>query len=117
MVPPHGSKVSALLVKHIPSATLTLTETAALSGLVEHSNQSKWISKGAIAFMVIGGLIQAIASFGNVNGLANFGSSRLSDASAAGEGGFWTAMIIIESLMWFVSVAGYCFGGYRLFTA
>ena len=91
----------------------------ALSGLAEHSNQGKWIAKAAIAFMIVAGLVQAFAGFANVNGFANLASQRLEDAREedSGAAGYWTAMSIIEPLLWLATVGGFGFGGYRLAVA
>jgi len=68
--------------------------------------------------MIIAALIQAFGDFGNVNGLANLGSDRLQSARDSGKGaaGYWTAVCVLEPLMWLATCGLYGFGTYKMFT-
>jgi len=80
-------------------------------GLADAETGGLFWSKVAMVILLILALVQALADFGNVNGLANLGAARLGDGRDESKGGgqFWTAMTVVESIAW-LGVTG--LGGY-----
>lgn len=87
-------------------------------GLADAETSGLFWSKIVMIVLLILSLVQALGDFGNVNGLANLGASRLSDArdESSGGGQFWTAMSIVESLAWLGSIGVGGYASYLLWT-
>ena len=82
-------------------------------GFADNSTMAKMIAKVGSGCIVILLFIMVLGAFGNINGFVNLGSDRIKAVAAAGDGGagaaqLWTAMCVIESLLWMTNAA--CFG-------
>jgi hypothetical protein len=80
-------------------------------GFADNSTMAKMVAKVGSGCIVILLFIMVLGAFGNINGFVSLGSDRIKAVAAAGEGGaaqLWTAMCVIESLLWMSNAA--CFG-------
>lgn len=87
-------------------------------GLADPSPTFKRRGLVVLAILLVCAFLQAILGGGNTNGLGNLGSARMDAAVAADLGivGYWTAMVVIESLVWFGNVGIGGFALYRIWT-
>eukprot|EP00753_Platysulcus_tardus_P010708 PLAT2983.1.p1 GENE.PLAT2983.1~~PLAT2983.1.p1 ORF type:complete len:209 (+),score=65.87 PLAT2983.1:294-920(+) len=76
---------------------------------VAPSSRTRYVA--ASVLMIILMFVQSLLSSGNVNGWANFGSARFSNAPSAA--GYWTFAILLESLLW---TGGFIFAAYNFVT-
>jgi len=87
-------------------------------GLADAELSGLFWAKICMVIIVLLAVIQALGDFGNVNGLANLGADRLSEARDVGKGigSFWTAMSVIESLGWVAVVVMGSYTSYLVWT-
>jgi hypothetical protein len=79
---------------------------------------NKMYGFGALVALLIFSLVLAFGGFAHVNGFGNFGSERFLALEKADKGlaGYWTAMIVIESIGWIAATVIGAYGGYIAFT-
>ena len=83
-------------------------------GFADNSTMAKMIAKVGAACIVILLFIMVLGAFGNINGFVSLGSDRIKAVALSGDGGgggaaqLWTAICVIESLLWMSNAA--CFG-------
>lgn len=88
----------------------------AYKGLSIPSPKAKRNAQVMLVLLLILSLTQAFMGAGNANGFGNLGAVRMDAAKALDLGivGYWTAMTVIESLLWLASVGLGCFAAHTL---
>lgn len=92
----------------------------AYRGLAEGISSNKQKACGVLAVCIILAIIQSLVGAGNSNGFANLGSDRMAVARAipdlSGITGYWSAVTVIESILWLVDAALGGFACYKVWT-
>jgi hypothetical protein len=92
----------------------------AYKGYAENATVSKIAAKAGAACVAVLIAVMCLGAFGNLNGFASLGGPRLTKEFAAAGGSpgaaqFWTAVVVVESLLWLANGAAFGHVALRIF--
>jgi hypothetical protein len=91
----------------------------AYKGFADNSTASKLAAKAGCGGVAVALAIMVLGAFGNLNGLASLGARVNGDFLAAGGSAqaqsVWTALVVLESLLWAADAAFFAFVARRVF--